>query len=189
MDSNKQFLIFGQEPDSFKGSFDRYQALQGKISQFNWWSSLLHASTINGFAKCNQTEKGNIVSWDKKHFDINSQVIELDSTAFCNPPEKWLFFRGRRNNQKANTLCAAHGGWIVVPRNSEENKKAVDMYQKNQEGCVQDGSTAVGWLGVRYYNEKYFTSPFAKHREANYTNYRRYLKVIHIHISRFDWNS
>ena len=46
-----QFLLFGQEPDKFKGSFDPYQVLQGKISRFNWWNYPVNDSQIYSFAK------------------------------------------------------------------------------------------------------------------------------------------
>ena len=64
----KQFLVIGQEPDEFKGGFYEKQLLQGKVSQFNWWSYLLNISMITSLADCEQSLKGDVIPWKRESF-------------------------------------------------------------------------------------------------------------------------
>ena len=132
----ENFLLFGQEPDYFKGGFDKQQALQGKISRFNWWSYVLQENVIYNFAHCNQIEEGDIVSWRKSLFSIESNLVEtVEPKVFCDPPDKWIFFPGQRKHSEAENLCAAHGGWIVVPTSPDENQMVQDLYRDNSKDC------------------------------------------------------
>ena len=42
----KQFLVFGQEPDEFKGGFTKDSLFEGKMSRFNWWDHQLDDNLI-----------------------------------------------------------------------------------------------------------------------------------------------
>ena len=174
--NDKHFLIFGQEPDLFMGGFDQHQALQGKVSKFTWWSYVLSDLDVYALAKCeeNGIPEGNVVSWNKNSFRVKSQFLEkLEPNEMCAFTDHWLFFQGRRTFEDADTLCAAHGGWVVVPRNAEENKKVLKMYKNNLDGCEQEGVDEIGWLGIKRYKDYYFISTPGKTTTANYTNFLR----------------
>ena len=159
-DYDNQFLVFGQEPDSFKGGYHKHQLLQGKISRFNWWSSVLEKNEIESFAKCKSNEKGNIVEWTRDHFfhGLIDIIEEIDPRILCNSAEVLLFFPGRRRRDKAIDLCAAHGGWIVAPDSPEENIKVLNMYKENIGECKHEDMDLIGWLGVNNYDGQYFVS-------------------------------
>lgn len=159
--------MFGQEPDEFKGGYIKEQVFQGKISQFNWWDSALNASIIAAMANCQNGDfKGNIVSWSKENFQLEGGLVfrEANSQEFCSKEEKWLFFPGRRTRRDAERLCGAHGGWVVVPKNQEENQKVLDMYKENEETCKMPDSDLdmVGWVGTVLVNGSVFVSQFDK---------------------------
>lgn len=168
-----QFLVFGQEPDSFKGGYDQYQLLQGKISRFNWWSSVLKKSYITDLSTCKKNGKGNIVNWTKSSFVSGTVDIikEIDPRILCVSAKKLLFFPGRLRLNRALNLCAAHGGWIVVPDSPEENLRVLNMYKENSEGCKQDGMNVIGWLGVNYYEGKLLVPK--SNRSLNFNNFRK----------------
>ena len=174
----KQFLAFGQEPDKFKGGYDQYQLFQGKISRFNWWSTVLSENYIWKLAKCIKEGNGDVVNWTLSSFDLpgsKMNVYKLDPEEFCNPPEKLLFFPGRRRLDQATKLCETHGGWIVAPNSPQENIIVSKMYNQNAEGCQQEGSESIGWLGVKYYNRKYLARRSDKITDTlSFNNFPRY---------------
>lgn len=148
------FLVFGQDPDRHKSRYDIYQLLAGKISRFNWWDSVLREDYVHSLAACKESGQGNIVSWSKELFEmINAEVLDIDPALLCSSSETWVFFPGRRRLDHATSLCESHGGWIVTPNSQEENSDALKIYKDNLDKCKQEGSTSIGWLGVRYYKQ------------------------------------
>ena len=173
-------MVFGQEPDSFKGGYNTFQLLRGKISQFNWWSYALEETEIKDLSNCLKIGKGDIVDWEKKSFNTHSiKINKVDPRIFCDSSEKLIFFPGRRRLTEASDLCTAHGGWIVVPKSSNENAKVMNMYKDNIEDCNQEGLDTIGWLGVSYYDEKYYVSqPNGIVRASNFTNFKRSFSIF-----------
>ena len=45
-------LIFGQEPDSFRGGFDKAQSYIGEVAEFNIWNYGLNGRDISTMASC-----------------------------------------------------------------------------------------------------------------------------------------
>ena len=119
--------------------------------------------------------KGDIVDWGNNSFITHSiKINEIDPRIFCDCSEKLILFPGRRRLTEASDLCTAHGGWIVVPKSSNENAKVMNMYKDNIEDCKQEGLDAIGWLGVSYYDEKYYISQSnGIVRTSNFTNFKR----------------
>ena len=171
---SNQFLGFGQEPDSFKGGYDTFQLLRGKISQFNWWNYVIEETEIKELANCMKEGKGNIVDWDKTNFITHSiDIDEVDPRIFCDSSETWMFFPGRRRLSQALDLCTAHGGWIVVPNSQKENTKAMNIYKDNIKSCKQEGLEEIGWLGVNYYAKNYYIPKSNKFVKTNFNNFER----------------
>ena len=173
----KSYLLFGQEPDSWMGEFDEYQAFQGKLAGFNWWSSVLPADQIEALSKCRENVKGDVVSWKSDLFTVKNALIER-ITDTCSPRNIWLFFPGRRTHSHAENLCARHGGSIVVPKTETENTMILEMYLQNKNACAMEGENAVGWIGVKTLNRIHFmTEPQQPRIDLNYTNFYRLLEV------------
>lgn len=173
----KQFLVFGQEPDAFKGGFDKYQLLQGKVSQFNWWNSILDEDYIKELALCTKVGNGNIVNWTKGSFQwFAVEVEDIDPGLFCDSTEKWLFFPGRRRRDQASVLCDSHGGQIVAPKSPEENFKAMRLYKDNLQECQQKGSNIIGWLGVNLSQNEHVSPDHQSNRTMIPTNFNNFKK-------------
>ena len=116
-------FIFGQEPDTIRGNFDKYQAFIGDLSEFNVWNYTLSGPDIYSMAICDRFEKGNIVSWDltdvmsNKKFGIhNVSITELsDPTAICDINPRLVIFPKKVIYPLAKETCNIHGGSLAVP--------------------------------------------------------------------------
>lgn len=118
---------------------------------------------VDDAARCHFNKLGNIVSWKKDLFRINAlNIREVSSDEFCTSQETWLFFPGKRTRDDAENLCGAHGGWVVVPRSTKENKKVQDMYNKHKDQCriPESDIDLVGWLGTVFIEKKTYISQF-----------------------------
>ena len=78
-------MIFGQEPDSLRGGFDKAQCYIGELAEFNIWNYGLNGQDISNMASCSSIPKGNVVSWYESSWvyhdaHINNQVETAD---FC----------------------------------------------------------------------------------------------------------
>ena len=176
-DNKNQFVIFGQEPDTFKGGFDKAQVFQGKLSRFNLWSFILEEDLILRMAECYEKGSGDIVNWTKDSFEwFELEVEEVDDDTFCNGEVKYLFLPGRRRRDQASLMCAAHGGWIVAPKSNEENQAVHKMYMdyRVKYDCKDETSVMIGWLGVQAGENQHFISkPNDNIEVINFTNFQR----------------
>ena len=69
----------GQEPDAFRGMYDKEQAFRGSISELNLWDYVLDDTQISELAKCMKTVRGNVISWRIgmfKLFNITTTKIQ-----------------------------------------------------------------------------------------------------------------
>ena len=57
-------LIFGQEPDTMRGGFDKSQAYLGELSEFNIWNYTLNKDDIMKMASCKSWPDGNLIAWN-----------------------------------------------------------------------------------------------------------------------------
>ena len=111
-------LIFGQEPDLFRGGFDRSQSFIGHLSEFNVWNYTLSEPKIHSIATCGDIEKGNIVSWNLNNLITGGKIgihnVPItkfwDATSFCNIDYKFVIFPERVKYSKAKETCTTHGG-------------------------------------------------------------------------------
>ena len=68
MEMNGSSEVYGasfslaQEPDAFRGRYDKEQAFRGSISELNMWDYVLDTKNISDLAVCKKIEKGNIIS-------------------------------------------------------------------------------------------------------------------------------
>ena len=73
-------FIFGQEPDSIRGNFDRTEAFLGELSELNIWNYTLKDAEIQNLASCNIAAKGNVISWSNEQLLLNNvQTVDFVS--------------------------------------------------------------------------------------------------------------
>ena len=172
--SGSSFII-GQEPDSFRGGFDRYQAFRGNISEMNVWDYVLEDEIIEEIGKCRGQLKGNVIAWNKNDFrmyNISNQNIK-DIQIFCKPEETMFVFPTRLSLKVADTLCKAHGGFMFTPQNVEENNQLRGEIGKYEPDCTTpDGS--VFWLGAKTRNfSLLLLNELQEYVPGNYTNFNK----------------
>ena len=87
-------LVIGQEQDSVKGRYELSQMFNGEISELNIWDKSVDDQTILAIAKCQNSEKGNIVSWDRgKYLRKNVKLVDnIDPTFFCQKEYNCLIY-------------------------------------------------------------------------------------------------
>ena len=152
-------LIFGQEPDSFRGGFDRSQSFIGHLSEFNVWNYTLSETKIHSIATCGDIEKGNIVSWNLNNLITGGKIgihnVPItkfwDATSFCNINYKFVIFPERVKYSKAKETCTTHGGSVAVPQSEKDNKLLLEIARKHKNSCIV-GDGRVAWIGAEKVN-------------------------------------
>ena len=171
----RQFLVFGQEPDLFRGGFNALQAFQGGIAEFNWWGRELDETVIRSLAACWDGSKhavGDVVAWQREDFEVKNVLLEeIDSLQFCRT-RSFLFFPGRLNRREAETLCGSHGGGVAVPQTQAENELVTKLYTSNLIDCKDNSTGIIGWVGAIIKERETYSSFFGSIlMKLNYTNY------------------
>ena len=155
-------LIIGQEQDAVKGRYELSQMFNGEISELNIWNSSLDDQTISNIAKCKDTTKGNIVSWDRNKYIVNNAVVkdDVDPAIFCSHDPQYIFFPQVETLANAKTLCTIHGGRIATPHNEGENTAIMNILSEHGSHCLNMQSTRQKgraiWLGFQRLEDKWF---------------------------------
>ena len=168
-------IIFGQEPDSIRGSYDQYQAFIGDVSEFNIWNYVLSDAEISNMAKCMHNQKGNVVAWKKGDLKLyNLDIINMEKLArLCSADQRKIIFPIQLPFFHAKEICEIHGGRIVVPTSQQENLEVVEILKSFKGECVKSKSKMLSWLGVRKINQTWYKSNDREtsHQELSYTNW------------------
>ena len=138
----------GQEPDAFRGQYDKNQAYRGNISEINLWDYVLTNELIADIGLCKRRARGNVIRWDKgkfKLYNITEHKIE-DVSRLCIQDEKIFIFPEKHSLPMAATLCESHGGYLFTPRNEEENAKLIAEILTYDKNCNHEGN--IFWLGA-----------------------------------------
>ena len=140
MDKSSNYsMIFGQEADSFKGSFNPEQSFRGKISEFHIWNYTLSANIINEMFNCKSALKGNIVSWDTEYIIFHSVRPEhANIERLCAPYDKVIFINDSMNYNDAENYCKIHNGYLYTPESKLRNDWMVGMTLKFNKTCEED---------------------------------------------------
>ena len=122
-------LIFGQEPDSFRGGFDRTQCYVGELAEFNIWNYALKGQDISNMASCSSIPKGNVVSWDETSWVYHDAPInrEVEIADFCSQTIQYIIFPEKVRFPEARKTCEIHGGSLALPRSENETKIILDI--------------------------------------------------------------
>ena len=138
-------MIFGQEADSFKGTFSSAQSLRGRIAEFQIWNYTLSVNIIAEISTCKSTLRGNIVSWAKEYITFHGvQPVITDSGTFCIPYEKVIFINDPMNYKDADAFCSIHKGYVYTPQTQARNSWMIDMLNKSNTTCGDES-----WLNHR----------------------------------------
>ena len=195
---NGASFIFGQEPDSIRGGFDRSQAFMGNLSGFNVWNYTLSRSEIYSIATCKDFENGNVVAWDlkdwitNKKFGIHNVTMTKFSylTTLCNINHQLVIFPKRVHYYEAKDVCDIHGGSLAVPHSEKENKMFMEIVEKHKDPCVRtDGrinhsgknKSSLVWIGAEKRDgiwqevsrENYHSSKSSLQSRLNFTKFVR----------------
>jgi hypothetical protein len=105
-------FIIGQEPDSMRGNFSKYQAFPGDIAELNIWDRSLKVEEIYQIASCLGTKKGNVVMWNATKWKVNEAKITNMNNAlhFCHDQISDVLFPERLTFHDATKKCLYHGG-------------------------------------------------------------------------------
>ena len=154
-------LIFGQEPDSFRGEFDKEQAFLGSLSEFNIWNYTINDDEILQMAKCKKLPQGNIVSWKESSWTLNAvgkrNIVGISE--FCEEKPEYFIFPKKVRYPEARKLCEIHGGSLALPRSDNDSDAILNVVSKHQKTClgtkVLQQNPAV-WIGAKRFNYTWY---------------------------------
>ena len=170
-------LIFGQEQDSIRGSFERGESYIGHLSEFNIWNFTLSDKDISGMASCQTHMKGNVVAWEKSGLITHNVIIEdiEDISNLCKHISKFVIFPHKMKFTEGETTCKLHGGSLAVPKSKPESEAILKIVSKHKKICTKNsnsGSDNAVWLGAKQRDHDWYdlvdTSSTGK--PLNYTN-------------------
>ena len=140
----------GQEPDAFRGKYDREQAFRGNMSEINLWDYVITDEEMFNIGTCKKRGKGNVIAWERKQFklyNLTEDILE-DVDELCMPEEKIFVFPEKYSLPFASALCQSHGGYLYTPRNEQDNIKLTNEIKTYESKCLQKSSGNVFWLGA-----------------------------------------
>ena len=116
-------LLFGQEPDSMRGGYDKTQTFFGDLAEFNLWSYILDDNQINNMGHCKDWTQGNMVAWKKVNWETNNVVLNYieDARSICSELHNLVIFPQKVAYSQAVEICALHGGEMALPKSETEN--------------------------------------------------------------------
>ena len=170
-------FIFGQEPDSMRGNFDRTEAFLGELSELNVWNYILEDAEIQKLATCNIGAKGNIISWSKEKMAISdvqiSDSITLATLCLKNSP--YVIFPQKLRYLEAKEICEIHGGHIALPKSEAENRKILELVIKHKNTCLSNDTSheeKVVWIGAKKADGQWYKTDSNKNTimPLDYTN-------------------
>ena len=150
-------LIFGQEPDSFRGGFDKDQSYIGSLSEFNVWNYTLKDSIISEIAHCKKLLQGNIVSWKESDWILNSvsKTNSVEVSDFCIRKPEYFIFPEKVRYPEARKICEVHGGSLALPRSEDESKDILDVVFEHKKTCIGNKISPEDpaiWIGAKRFN-------------------------------------
>ena len=166
-------FIFGQEPDTIRGSFEAHQAFIGDLAELNVWNHVLTTDQILKMSKCNDWSIGNAISWKKssiKMHDVKMQDVS-NGSLFCQSLRHFIMFPEKVALEKAKMTCKLHGGKIAVPSSKEESEMMVNIAKEHKTNCIVDDK--VVWLGIIKRNHVWYEIGENKTLGQSYSNWNR----------------
>ena len=152
-DTSDTAFIFGQEQDSLRGGFEKYEAYIGDMSEFNFWNFTLNDSDIKSMAECKTLLKGNIVDWNPDNLVVKGVITSniSDYKTFCTRPYQYVIFPEKLRYPEAKETCEIHGGILAVPKSIEESEKLLNIVSQHENTCLDKGNSPEAkavWIGT-----------------------------------------
>ena len=180
LESSKSALIVGQDQDMIAGGYDSADSLNGEISELNMWSPALKDTDIALKARCENFDRGNIISWRKKLWDINEARVDVldNPTVLCAEMESLVIFPQPTSIVHATYVCEVHGGSLLAPQSHEENLQMENILLLHKKVCMgkksgdlaNEGKSA--WLGLeRKGYEWYYSNDGPSLSTSNYSRF------------------
>ena len=175
---DRHLFVIGQEPDSVDGDYDEDQAVFGSISEFNIWDYVIDPTLILSAANCNTNLKGNIISWEKKYFDIKLANLKniQNITQFCEKKQELVVFAQSHSKESAHQICSSHGGNIVLPKSKSEDQKVFEIMKNHKDSCTPPdrANSNLGkliWLGLQSSSRNWYGTNGDVLSHTNYSNW------------------
>ena len=179
-------FVFGQEPDSMRGGYDKTQTFFGDLAEFNLWSYIVDDKQINDMGHCKDWTQGNMVAWKKVNWETNNVVLNYieDAPSICSELHNLVIFPQKVAYSQAVEICALHGGKMALPSSETENDEILKIVSKHNEKCIEPEETETGravWLGATYENQAWRqTKPGGSPGNLiSYTNWSSYAPSTH----------
>lgn len=154
-------LIFGQEPDSFRGDFDKEQAYLGSLAEFNIWNHTIKDDEILKMSLCKKSPQGNIVSWKESSWTLNAvgkrSIVKISELCEENP--QYFIIPKKVRYPEARKLCEIHGGSLALPRSDNDADAILNVVSKHQNTCLADGilpENPAVWIGAKRFNYTWY---------------------------------
>jgi hypothetical protein len=177
-------FIIGQEPDSMRGSFSKFQAFPGDIAELNLWDRSLKVEEIYQIANCFSAKKGNVVMWNATKWRVNVAKLTnmSDLSRFCHHKIQYVLFPEKLTFHDATKKCSLHGGKIAVPHSNVENTKIRNIFLEQKDKCIGDRShEETIWLGMKIDWDEHKNGDFWHEKEGdgintgiNFSNWRTF---------------
>lgn len=174
-------FIFGQEQDSMRGGYDKFQAFMGDLTELGLWNYIVADNKIREMAICKDWTKGNVVAWEKRYINAHNVILKdlEDRSSLCIDRHRLVIFPQKVIYSQAKEVCAIHGGKLVIPRSEQENSKLIQIVAKHKNNCVENGNPEgekAVWIGVRGINNVWYETN-SNGSLGNSINYTKWSKV------------
>lgn len=177
-------LIFGQEPDSMRGGYDKFQAFIGDLTELNIWNHIVGDEKLTEIAQCKDNgAKGNVVAWEKANLKAHNVVLKdlKDASSLCFEHHNFVIFPQKVIYSQAKRVCAIHGGKLALPKSEEENAKIMEIVLKHKKKCIEgknlENKKAV-WIGAREVNHVWYDVK-SNGSHGNAINYTKWFTHIY----------
>ena len=140
------------------------------------WDNVVESQVIREGSQCKRQLKGNVISWEKENFKLfGADILEIEIVSFCEEQTTLVMFPQMYSLTEAKTLCAIHGGKIIVPHSEDENSKIINILSKHKYRCIDEGRETgkALWLGLEYIDPIWYEmDDYSVVGEANYTKWK-----------------
>ena len=139
-ESASLILPFHQEMDEIRGGYHVDEAFRGQLTEMNIWDIVLEDKEIDEMSKCNINPHGNVVSWERDKWVINTAIVSnmIDISSLCKEDTKLVMFTSYRTIKQAGSLSSVLGRKILTPHTQDENDKLYSLSMKYNDKCLDE---------------------------------------------------
>ena len=179
-------VFLGQDQDGLGKFLDRQQSLKAFVADFRWYfnntfeESLLKQWTLQPNVTIPKTP---LMSFDNFDDFTNSEItlLNVDNEDEFYPARNHFkkFFPKALEFKKAEKFCYAVGGYMILPKNEEENKKLLDDLSESPAMCHDDFRFQSSiWLGA--YIENHTVIHHATRKPIVFSNFKNDISLRNV---------